>query len=56
MINGKTRAEALEVDLASAVKSLQEFKKHLLSESKLSPGEHERYMLSYLYANYTQQV
>ena len=53
IINGKNRAEAIEVDLSLAAKGLEDFKKHLLSETKLSLGEHEKYMLSYQYANYT---
>ena len=54
IINGKNRAEAIEVDLSRAAKGLDEFKKDLLSESKLSPGEHEKYMMSYFYANYSE--
>ncbi len=28
------------------------FKQHALTECKLSPSEHDKYMLSYLYINY----
>ena len=34
-------------------KGLDEFKKHLLNEARLSFKKHENYMLSYFYANYT---
>jgi hypothetical protein len=50
-INGKVRADSLAIDLSHS-KTLNEFKRHLLAESKLSAGEHDKYMLSYLYANY----
>ena len=53
LINGKSRAEDVEIDLSIAAKGLDEFKKHLLNEAGLSPKKHEKYMLSYLYANYT---
>ncbi len=54
-VNGKERSETVELDLSIASKNLDEFKKHILSESRLSPGEHERYMLSYLYSNYSHE-
>ena len=54
IINGKHRTDIIQIDLALAAKGLDDFKKELLTESKLSSGEHEKYMLSYLYANYTQ--
>ena len=53
LINGKSRAEAVEIDLATAAKGLDEFKRHLLNEARLSPKKHEMYMLSYFYVNYT---
>ena len=54
IINEKATAESVEIDLSLAAKSLDDFKKHVLSESNLSPGEYEKYMLSYLYGNYSQ--
>jgi hypothetical protein len=53
LINGKSRAEAVEIDLAIAAEGLDEFKRHLLTEARLSPKKHEMYMLSYFYVNYT---
>lgn len=53
LINGKSRAEPVEIDLAIAAKGLDEFKRHLLAEARLSPKKHEMYMLSYFYVNYT---
>lgn len=40
------------MNLREAATSVETFKQHVLSECKLSPSEHDKYMLSYLYINY----
>ncbi len=51
VINGKIRAESIQLDVA--MKNLDEAKKEILSQCRLSSGEYDKYMLSYLYAKYS---
>jgi hypothetical protein len=52
-INGKQRREQMPLNLERAAGGLNEFKKHMLAEAKLSDNQHDKYMLSYHYINYS---